>query len=393
MDGVRDDNSFDNLTPLTFEILGAVAGRSMVKSISFSVKRPASNVSRTLKKLKFLGLVDKRQGLYFLTSWGIAALRSQGLRVSDNSLDGSNGVITRRMRSRLRAHDVSFVLRFWKVPEGWDKLRGLCFGWEVSEESDVWSEREVRRLYGDLLGELKDARFNDEFRGGGSLTLKFEEYTVVCNASSLRVWIPEVVTDSADMAARETVDKLREFIPRLERLLRLPAEALWKNGRLNVRTSSAHYAWVDSAFAKYALRETSAGETGFRVRDKVDGKTRVLIDRSNGGYEFEATHPGYVIEDSEILDGMVRPYIEGRAYMPDVVSDELDKVKETLSVMDPTLREFAAQMEAHVGTAKANYEAAQAIRETVLALNVLLRPLIILGSWLERLRRWILGDN
>jgi len=360
---VIPDNAEDNLTACELEILQLLQTINALPGLVEKTGRKKPNIHKTAQRLRFKGLAENRNGLYFITGYGIHVLKSNRYP----GLDGDWKRITPIGKEKIRLHDVSFTIKFWKIPPGWNKMRGIVWGLSETVESP----------YIDLAREVKEYKNNPAFLGGGLQTLRFNDYTVICYASSIRVFIPEIISEHPESAAIEAWKSLRSFLPQLERWLRIPTQSLWSNRRLNIRISTSHYAWFESAFAKYMIKEK--GATRYLVKDNA-GNKRLLIDRSQGNYEMEATDPYYGLSDIELIGEIQRQYIEGEGILPKETKEAIDSIGSQVIHVDksitewrgevlPVISDLSVNIKAHTGTAKANLIASERLIKASESLN------------------------
>lgn len=318
-----------NFTGKQVEILELIPCHTTLTTITEKTGRDKSNTLRTLQTLVKRGCVNKRKKQYYLTDYGQEVIDQK----SCASIDTTNEGTTFRHNKKLRLHDLWFNIRFWQHPPNWDEKRQTFFTFEG----------------------VSDFLYNDKFRGGGQASFKVGEYHIFCYAHSISVHVPEVVHHVPAVATRMAWQKLLDFLPKLENLLDLPYESLYRDKRLNIKLIGSHYAWMNDVFAKWVNPKTQKRFAVF-----VDGRMRVMVDASFYE-ELECITPDHGEGDAVALDEYMGDILEGRALMPSAVKNSLAGVTNTMNEMQPVLAEFAEQMQAHVGTAVAINNASGAI--------------------------------
>lgn len=361
-----DDNTSDNFSVCDVKLMRCLIKHNSLSVLAKKLNRKKPNVHRSLKKLKKRGLVDCRHSLYYLTSFGFQSL-NQGCYPSP---EGFCGRITpsRIVAERIRLHNLSFTLGFFCVPEGWNRDRARVFGLNLSPDDPFFNS---------LADNVSGVIVNDKFRGGGCENIRFGDFLVITYASSVRIFMPEIIRDTPEAATGEALRVLFDVVPKIERLLRLPQTALFRDGRLNIRVSSQHFAIFESCFAKYIVRDKR--DTRFCV--PVNGEARLIVDASEGHFETETVHNRFAGSDMERIKPFFEDILQKDFYLPSESRARMDEITDKL-------HDFSVHLSAHTNTAKANLAAANALNLAISRFDALFSPFSFVWRVCRRLRLW-----
>lgn len=357
------DNDNDNVSPCQGVILKYLETAQRVTDLSKATKRKAPNICRDLKILANKGLAIKENGAWRLSNYALSLIHYR-------RLDGYPQMIIPSKKEKVglcEFHNVSFTLKFWNVPDGWDRLRmpGLMFGMGLPPDHPQFNY---------VLAESVDKYSYNSQIGGGALNLYMDGYTVSCQSPSVKIWIPSVVADSPEEGMLKVFNLLLEFLPLLEHRLRLPDNALYSHGRLNIKVSSRHIVLLRSVLGE-VVKEVVGN---YLVIHAPDGKQGFILD-SSFGCELENVNVAYGVEPTENLSELenalgsegvksfVHDYAYGLAPSPSEQYKSIQRIEGSIRDWEnrliPTMDYFAKNIEAHVGTAEANLSLARSLKE------------------------------
>ena len=378
----HNHNDVHNLTACDWQLLELLTGENVLSKLTKQSGRKKPNVHATAQRLISRGLADNRNGLYFLSGYGIKILNENRY----DEPEGFNDIITasrnpvKKKKRPIRLHDLSFSIKFWSIPPGWNHMRGTVFGLDELQESPLYNS--------ELAKHVNDYTDNQKFRGGGLQILHFNNYIVYTFTNSIRILLPEIIRDEPEEATDEAWRVLMEFLPKLERHLGIPQMSLWNNRRLNIKVCTSHYALFKSAFAKYMIKDLK--ENRFVVPDNLTGKPRLIVDQSHGDLETETVLPLSAEPDMMRIKTVFNQYMDEAAPLPKDVGIALDMIGAQVIDLNKTVMQFqpvfteskeiiadlSVNIKAHTGTAKANLIAADALNRAIDRLDKMLARLL-----------------
>ena len=232
---------------------------------------------------------------------------------------------------------------------------------------------------------------------------------MACMAPSVKVWLPTVIGSSPEEGMIKAMNMLLNFLPKLERWLRLPPTALYSHGRLNIKVSSRHIVLLQSVLGA-AIEEV--GECNHLVIKAPDGKEGFIYDKSKGEAELENVNIGYGVDPSENLNDLekqlgpegikkaLHEYAYGLAPLPseqkasmDMIGAQIEDINKNMlewqTTVLPTLDYFSEQIQAHTKTAEANLFAGQALIEAIAEIRRIIDAIV----WPFKIILKVLGKN
>jgi len=269
-----------------------------------------------------------------------------------------------RVSQMVEAHKIAFNVLLWNVPEGWDRWLNTCCGLHLPEEHDCFPHdlQRVARKFG----------VNKEMRGWAPVDITlFNGFSFRVHPRGVMVHIPEVVAEKPTVAAQIVFKRLVSILPRLERWLRLEPTALYKQGRMNIKLVSTHYALFEHEFAKWWVNVHGQSREKFLVKAE-DGSLLLYLDNTpNNSIETSEPVVGEMVSDNvqeffkPIVTGDFIPLAEAKVRV-EALESAAGSVGDMLSgQLIPVLSEFSVQMEAHVGTAVAVHHGAESLDRAV----------------------------
>lgn len=147
-----------------------------------------------------------------------------------------------------------------------------------------------------------------------------EDYEIRCHSNGVMAYIPDI----EGYSKFETESKLLEAI----KTIRLKLNSLFKTNFIEARIVRYELAKMQDGLAK-SLRLNEK-----KVYINIDGELRLVFDFSLAIDEKESHNPHYSIQDHQVMDKVVRSYLNNEAYLPnevkDIISSMLNQNKEIM---------------------------------------------------------------
>jgi hypothetical protein len=371
--GVVIDNSHDNFSGVSGLVLVALQTQNTLTNVALSLDKDKSNVRRSLRNLIKTGFVERMGAHYILSGKGHLYLKNRSCHVVESPLDMTTSSKTSmveddRVSQPVEAHNISFNVLLWSVPEGWERWMNTCCGLHLPDDHDCFPH--------DLKRSTRKFGVNKDMKGWEPVDISlYNGFSFRVHPKGVMVHIPGIVADKSSTAAKIAFKRLVSILPKLERWLKLNPTQLYKQGRLNIKLVSTHYALFEHEFAKWWVNVYGQPREKFLV--KADDGTLLLYLDNTPKNSIETSEPevGEMVSDS--VQRFMKSVVEDDYIAPNEAKARVEALESGVGSVGallsgqlvPVLSEFSVQMAAHVGTAVAVHHGAESLNVGAVALT------------------------
>jgi len=181
------------------------------------------------------------------------------------------------------------------------RLHANAFTFEILNKPDNWDTQKPKIMMQHGT-EIKQIRLNNNTQE----FLYFFDTTAKVTTKKVIIYINDVYGKNAAECDTGAIKKLSKVFPKYERKLKRMGVTIRKPSYGVSAANTAHYAKEHNRFAEVAHE---SGGT-ILVRDRVDGKRRVISDESKGYPELEAVHPSKSRDDIDAIERLLEGALE-----------------------------------------------------------------------------------